>query len=208
MSPRAAQIKVALCHVCGQIADTTIAARCGRCGRKLRLPDPRSSAERSMAWLVAAMVLYIPANVLPVLYVSGLGGGSESTIFGGIVEFLRSGSWGLALLIFGASVAVPITKFVALGLLIGMSHGNSSAAPSQRAKLYRFVEFIGYWSMLDVVVVALTCRLVRFGSLVAAEPRPGIIFFCAVVLATMISAFSFDQRSIWMAGYRPGNCHG
>jgi paraquat-inducible protein A len=148
---------------------------------------------------MTAVILYIPANVLPVMYVSGIGGGAESTIYGGIVEFWRSGSFGLALLIFGASVAVPITKFVALGWLITMTLLNSSAAPAQRARLYHFVEFIGYWSMLDVVVVALTCRLVRFGSLAIAEPRPGIVFFCAVVIVTMISAFSFDERSIWAA---------
>jgi paraquat-inducible protein A len=203
MSPRAAQLGIALCRVCGQIEDTAIAAHCGRCGRRLSLPSWRTGAECSIAWLITAIVLYIPANVLPVMYVNGLGGGTESTIYGGIVEFLRSGSWGVAILIFGASVAVPLTKFVALGLLITMSHGNSTAGPSQRAHLYRFVEFIGYWSMLDVVVVALTCRLVRFSSLVVAEPRPGIIFFCAVVLSTMISAFSFDERSIWVAAPRP-----
>ena len=199
MIARASQLGIARCRVCGRIEDMATAARCGRCGRKLRLPNPRGSAERSLAWLMTAVILYIPANVLPVMYVSGIGGGAESTIYGGIVEFWRSGSFGLALLIFGASVAVPITKFVALGWLIAMTLLNSSAAPAQRARLYHFVEFIGYWSMLDVVVVALTCCLVRFGSLAIAEPRPGIVFFCAVVVITMISAFSFDERSIWAA---------
>jgi paraquat-inducible protein A len=149
------------------------------------------------------MILYIPANVLPVMYVSGIGGGAETTIYGGILEFWRDGSLGLALLIFGASVAVPMTKFVALGVLITMTLRSSNAARAERVRLYRFVEFIGYWSMLDVVVVALTCRLVRFGALAIAEPRPGIVFFCAVVLITMISAFSFDERSIWLAGSQP-----
>jgi paraquat-inducible protein A len=200
MIARASQLGIARCRVCGQIEDMATVARCSRCGRKLRLPNPRGSAERSLAWLMTAVILYIPANVLPVMYVSGIGGGAESTIYGGIVEFWRSGSFGLALLIFGASVAVPITKFVALGWLITMTLLNSSAAPAQRARLYHFVEFIGYWSMLDVVVVALTCCLVRFGSLAIAEPRPGIVFFCAVVIITMICAFSFDERSIWAAG--------
>jgi paraquat-inducible protein A len=203
MIARASQLGIARCRVCGQIEDMATVARCSRCGRTLRLPNPRTSAERSLAWLIAAVILYIPANVLPVMYVSGIGGGAESTIYGGILEFWRSGSLGLALLIFGASVAVPITKFVALGLLITTTLLNSSGAPAQRARLYRFVEFIGYWSMLDVVVVALTCRLVRFGSLAVAEPRPGIVFFCAVVIVTMISAFSFDERSIWAARSHP-----
>ena len=203
MNARASQLGIARCRACGQIEDMASVTRCGRCGRRLSLPDGFASAERSLAWLIAAIILYIPANLLPVMYVSGVGGGAESTIYGGILEFWRSGSLGLALLIFGASVAVPITKFVALGLLIVMTLTQSSAARAQRARLYRFVEFIGYWSMLDVVVVALTCRLVRFGSLAIAEPRPGIVFFCAVVLLTMVAAFSFDPRSIWVTESRP-----
>jgi paraquat-inducible protein A len=202
MIARASQLGIARCRVCGQIEDMATVARCSRCGRRLQVPNPRASAERSLAWLIAAVILYIPANVLPVMYVSGIGGSAESTIYGGILEFWRSGSYGLALLIFGASVAVPITKFTALGLLITMTLLNSGAAPAQRTRLYRFVEFIGYWSMLDVVVVALTCCLVRFGSLAVAEPRAGIVFFCAVVLITMVSAFSFDERSIWATGSR------
>jgi paraquat-inducible protein A len=198
MAARASQLGIALCRNCGRIEDMALVTHCTRCGRKLRLPDPRASAERSLAWLITAVILYVPANVLPVMYVSGVGGGAESTISGGILEFWRNGSFGLALLIFGASVAVPITKFGALGLLITMTLSNSSVARAQRVRLFRFVEFIGYWSMLDVVVVALTCRLVRFGSVAVAEPRLGIVFFCAVVLITMIAAFSFDSRSIWV----------
>jgi paraquat-inducible protein A len=199
MSPRACRLGIARCRVCGRIDDAAIAARCSRCGRPLHLPDSRASAERSLAWLITAIILYIPANLLPVMYVSGVGGGTEATIYGGIVEFWRSGSWGLALIVFGASVAVPLTKFVGLGLLIAASLRRSAVVPRQRTRLFRFVEFIGYWSMLDVIVVALTCRLVRFGSLAVAEPRLGIVFFCAVVLITMLSAFSFDERSIWLS---------
>jgi paraquat-inducible protein A len=199
MTRRASEFGIALCQVCGKQQYATQDDRCGRCGRRLRYPNRYASAERSLAWLIAALILYVPANTLPVMYVNGIGGGAESTIVGGILEFWRSGSFGLALLIFGASVAVPITKFVALGILIAMRFGDSSAARAQRTRLYRFVEFIGYWSMLDVVVMALTCRLVRFGSLASAEPRPGIICFCAVVVLTMVAAFSFDQRSIWLA---------
>lgn len=199
MITRASQLGIARCRICGHIDAIATVTHCIRCGRRLRLPNPRASAERSLAWLIAAMILYVPANVLPVMYVNGIGGDTESTIFGGIVEFWRSGSYGIALLIFGASVAVPLTKFVSLGVLISMTLRKSAAAPLQRSRLYRFVEFIGYWSILDVVVVALTCRLVHFGSLATAEPRLGIVFFCAVVLATMIAAFNFDERSIWTA---------
>jgi paraquat-inducible protein A len=198
MTLRASELGIARCRFCGQIEDFTMLTRCGRCGRRLALPHPLKSAQRSLAWLITAILLYFPANLLPVMYVSGIGGGGESTIMGGILEFWSSGSYGIALLIFGASVAVPITKFAALGLLITMTLRNSPGARTQRTRLYRFVEFIGYWSMLDVVVLALTCRLVRFDALAVAEPRAGIVFFCAVVLLTMVSALSFDERSIWL----------
>ena len=203
MITRASQLGIARCRACGQLENIGLVTRCGRCHRPLSLPDPIASAERSLAWLIAAVILYIPANLVPVMYVSGVGGGEESTIFAGILEFWRSSSYGLALLIFSASVAVPITKFVSLGLLIATTLARSARARAQRARLYRFVEFIGYWSMLDVVVVALTCRLVRFDSLAVAEPRLGIVFFCLVVLLTMVSAFSFDPRTIWTAQVRP-----
>jgi paraquat-inducible protein A len=198
MTPRASELDIARCRICGQIEDFSTVTRCARCGRRLALPHPLNSIERSLAWLIAAVLLYIPANMVAVMYVSGIGGGEESTILGGILEFWRSGSYGIALLIFGASVAVPITKFVALGLLITMAWRNSPAARAQRTRLYRFVEFIGYWSMLDVVVLALTCRLVHFDALAVAEPRSGIVYFCGVVLLTMVAALSFDERSIWL----------
>jgi paraquat-inducible protein A len=149
------------------------------------------------------MVLYIPANVLPVMHSSGLGGGQDSTILSGILGFWRAGAWDIAALIFIASVAVPTTKFLALGLLLLTVQRRSVWEMSRRSRLYRLVEIIGYWSMLDVVVVGLTTALLQFKALISAEPRPGIVFFCAVVVTTMIAAMSFDPRLIWDA--RTGN---
>jgi paraquat-inducible protein A len=169
---------------------------CRRCSTLLRERLPRSS-ETTLAWLIAGVVLYVPANVLPVMYVSGIGGGEESTILGGVLSFWRSGSWDIAALIFAASVAVPVTKFLALGLLLWTVHRGSGWASKQRTALYRQVEIIGHWSMLDVVVVALTAALLKFKALGAAEPRLGIVFFCGVVVTTMIAALSFDPRLIW-----------
>ena len=151
----------------------------------------------TLAWLIAGIVLYIPANLLPVMHTSGLLGEEDSTIVGGILEFWRSGDWDIALLIFIASVAVPFTKFIAIGLLLFTVRTNSRWEPHQRTALYRIVEFIGYWSMLDVIVVALTSALMQFQVLGVAEPRAGIAFFCAVVVVTMLSALSFDPRLIW-----------
>jgi paraquat-inducible protein A len=182
-----------------RLPDAAGAISCRRCTTLLRERLPRS-AENTLAWLLAGIILYIPANVLPVMYVSGVGGGEESTILGGVLSFWRGGSWDIAALIFTASVVVPATKFLALGLLLWTVHRGSSWASRQRTALYRLVEIIGHWSMLDVVVVALTAALLKFKALGTAEPRLGIVFFCGVVVTTMIAALSFDPRLIWDMG--------
>lgn len=190
------------CQTCGLVSRRVPDSQptyCARCGTRLHERLPRS-AENTLAWLIAAVILYIPSNVLPVMYVSGIGGGQASTILGGVLSFWRGGDWPIALVIFIASVAVPATKFLAVGLILWTLYRKSDWARRQRTALYRLVEFIGYWSMLDVVVVALTSALLQFQGIGAAEPRLGIVFFCGVVVATMISALSLDPRLIWDMG--------
>lgn len=126
-----------------------------------------------------------------------LGSGSESTIGGGVLEFWEAGAWDIALIIFIASVGVPAIKFFSLGLLLLTAQRGSTWACRQRSQLYRFVELIGYWSMLDVMVVALVAALVQLRGLGTIEPRVGILFFGMVVVLTMFSAMSFDPRLIW-----------
>ena len=198
VNARAAARGLAVCRLCGRVGSGASAGegRCDRCHSIVTARMPHSS-ERTLAWLLAGIILYIPANLLPVMHTSSVRGDEDSTIVGGIVEFWRSGSWDIAILIFIASVAVPVTKFLSLGLLLWTVHRRSGWAPQERTRLYRFVEFIGYWSMLDVVVVAITCSLLKFNALATAEPRPGIVFFCCVVVATMVAAMSFDPRLIW-----------
>jgi len=188
-----------LCRTCGlAVSHLSVGAerRCPRCQSRIAHRTP-SSTEMTLGWLIAGIVFYIPANLLPVMHTSGLLGETDSTIVGGILEFWRSGDWDIALLIFIASVAVPFTKFIAIGLLLLTVRKNSRWEQRQRTGLYRIVEFIGYWSMLDVIVVALTSALMQFEVLGTAEPRAGIAFFCAVVVVTMLSALSFDPRLIW-----------
>jgi paraquat-inducible protein A len=170
--------------------------RCARCKSVVTQRVPQSS-EKTLAWLIAGIILYFPANTLPVIHTRSFRGDEDSTILGGIIEFWRGGSWDIAALIFVASVAVPVTKFLALALLLWSVRWRSAWARHERTKLYRFVEFIGYWSMLDVAVVAITCSIMQIKGLVNAEPRSGILFFCCVVVATMIAALSFDPRLIW-----------
>jgi paraquat-inducible protein A len=193
------ELGLSRCRTCGLAvsrASLGMDRRCPRCQSRIEQRTPYST-EMTLAWLIAGIVLYIPANLLPVIHTSGLLGDEDSTIVGGILEFWHSGDWDIALLIFTASVAVPFTKFIAIGLLIFTVRKNSRWEQHQRTVLYRIVEFIGYWSMLDVIVVALTSALMQFQVLGTAEPRPGIAFFCAVVVVTMLSALSFDPRLIW-----------
>jgi paraquat-inducible protein A len=198
---RSFEIDLILCRTCGRAhLDSVLPAdrRCNRCGSKVERRIPFSQ-QATLAWLLTGLVLYIPANVLPVMHTSGLLGEADSTILDGILGFWHAGDWDLALVIFVASVAVPFTKFIAIGLLLYTTRTGSHWQLHERARLYRAVEFIGYWSMLDVIVVALTSTLMQFAVLGTAEPRLGIAFFCAVVVSTMIAVLNFDPRLIWDA---------
>ncbi|MND66389.1 Paraquat-inducible protein A [compost metagenome] len=196
-SPFARDLNLCLCHSCGLACDMTGQPhRCPRCGAPLHARKP-NSLTRTWAYMLAALIFYIPANLLPVMNTVMLGSGADSTIMSGVVEFWEHGAWDIALIIFIASIAVPAVKFCALTLLLVTVQRGSQWACKQRSQLYRFVEVIGYWSMLDVLVVALVAALVKFQALGDIEPRPGILFFGLVVLFTMLSAMSFDPRLIW-----------
>lgn len=195
--PYAGELGLQLCHTCDKVCllDTH---ECPRCWSVLH-PRKPNSLVRTWALLIGALILYLPANLLPVMYTDMLGNGSESTILSGVIEFWRGGSWDIAVLIFIASVVVPCIKFFVLGLLLVTVQRRSRWAMPERSRLYRFIEIIGYWSMLDVLVVALVAALVQFRALSTIEPRLGILFFGLVVVLTMMAAMSFDPRLIWDA---------
>ena len=201
-APRADQLAMLGCHSCGMVCEDTLNTsphtHCPRCDADLHRRRP-NSIMRAWALLLAGVIFYIPANVLPVMYTSLLSSGMDSTIMEGVVEFWKSGSYGIALVIFIASVAVPCAKFLTLALLLITSQRRSVWKMRERARLYRMVEFIGYWSMLDVLVVAIVAALVKFQGLSDIEPRVGILFFGMVVIFTMLAAMSFDPRLIWDA---------
>ncbi|WP_339547724.1 paraquat-inducible protein A [Pseudomonas sp. RA_35y_Pfl2_P32] len=195
--PEARDLNLCLCHSCGLACDMSDEPQtCERCDAPLHRRKTNSLA-RTWAFLLAALVFYIPANLLPVMNTSMFGSGADSTIIGGVLEFWEHGAWDIALIIFIASIAVPGVKFVALSLLLVTAQRGSLWARKERSQLYRFVELIGYWSMLDVIVVALVAALVKFQALGDIEPRAGILFFGMVVVFTMLSAMSFDPRLIW-----------
>ncbi|WP_247255661.1 paraquat-inducible protein A [Pseudomonas moorei] len=195
--PVASELGLCLCHSCGLACDMTHNPHeCQRCGAPLHRRKT-NSLTRTWAYLFTSLVFYIPANLLPVMNTKMVGHGADSTIMSGVLEFWEAGSWDIALIIFIASIAVPGIKFVAITLLLVTVQRDSHWARKERSQLYRFVEVIGYWSMLDVIVVALVASLVKFQALADIEPRTGILFFGLVVVFTMLSAMSFDPRLIW-----------
>lgn len=172
--------------------------RCPRCRTALHSRHPRS-VQNTWALLIAATILYIPANVYPVMLVEQVGRETLSTILGGVVKLMESGQYVLALLVFVASVVVPLLKIGGLSLLLITIHRRSRWRPRDRTRLYRLIDFVGRWSMLDIFVIAALIAVVRLGSLVTILPEVGVIAFAAVVVLTMLAAKSFDPRLMWDA---------
>ena len=199
-SPPAAtarRLNLVACHRCHQLSHRTNGqAVCPRCGAPLHSRKPNSIAPR-WALVLAAAVFYIPANVLPITHTTSLGAVQSDTIMSGVIYFIHSGSWPIALVIFIASVFVPILKILILiGLLISVQRGWQWC-PLDRTRLYRITEAIGRWSMLDIFVVTILVALVHLGALANIAAGPGALFFAAVVVVTMFAAEAFDPRLIW-----------
>lgn len=195
--PRSArQAALQACATCGQLADIAAQGPCPRCGASLHSRKP-DSLGRTWALLVTSAILYLPANALPVTRVLNLGKAHEDTILSGVLYFLRTGSWPLALLIFVASVLVPLVKFVVLTFLLLSVRYRSRWRPRQRARLYRLTEAVGRWSMVDIFAITITVALMHMGSLASVVPRPGAMAFALMVVATLLAARSFDPRLVW-----------
>jgi paraquat-inducible protein A len=197
-APRAEALGLIGCEACALVVqdDGDHDARCPRCHEPLHRRKPASLA-RCWAFLVASAFLYIPANVLPVMHTSMLRDAHADTILSGVVYLWHAGSYDLAVIVFTASVVVPVLKIITLSTLLITTQRRSHWRQRERTKLYRAIEFIGYWSMLDVFVVALLVTLVRFGALAEIRPAPGIVAFGSVVVLTMLASMSFDSRLIW-----------
>lgn len=186
------------CELLARPASAAEAGHCPRCGAALEWRKP-NSVQVTWALLIAAAVCYVPANLLPVLVTSALGSSEPDTIMSGVVYLYTSGSWPLALVVLVASVMVPLGKIVALALLlIGVQRGRHTGS-RERVRLHRTVRFIGRWSMLDIFVDTFTVALVQLQPLMSVQPGPGVLFFGAVVVLTMLAAETFDARLIWDA---------
>jgi paraquat-inducible protein A len=188
-----------VCHACGLLnrpADAAHELACTRCGAGLHRRKPDSIA-RTWAFVIAAFILYIPANMLPVMETGSLFGAQSDTIMSGVIYLWVSGSWPLAALIFFASVMVPLAKILSIILLVISVQCRSTWAPRQRTQLYRVVEFVGRWSMIDIFVVAILAALVQFQALATIKAGAGAVAFGAVVVLSMFAAEAFDPRLIW-----------
>lgn len=183
------------CHICGALSKAG-SHRCGRCGGHLHDRKP-GGLNRTWALLITSSILYIPANLYPIMDTVFLGDDTPSTILGGVVLLWAMGSYPIAAVIFFASVVVPLVKILALFWLCYAVQNGHAASPLRKLKLYRMTEFVGRWSMIDVFVVAILAGLIRLDNLMTIYPGPAAVAFAGVVLITMVAAMSFDSRLIW-----------
>lgn len=198
-SPRSHHLGVIGCHVCGWVLEQTDEhpQQCPRCRSALH-HRRRHSARWTWLFLIAALLTYIPANLLPVMNVQFLGQGEQRlTIMGGVLDLWHDGAYDIAAVVFLASVVLPCAKFVMLAGLLLSVQMHSRFARRQRDRLHRFLELVGYWSMLDVLVVGILGSLVQFQGLGTIAPGAGIFLFGASVVLMMLAAHSFDSRLIW-----------
>ena len=198
-TPTAMERGLIPCHACGMVsrpAPSAGVAHCLRCNARLQLRI-QNSASRCWAFLIAGYILYLPANLLPIMYTGTLTGIRRDTIMSGIVYLWESGSWGIAVIVFIASIMVPILKLGALTFLLISVRGRSLCPQRERTMLYRLLKLVGRWSMLDIFVAAILTRLVQFRFLATVEVGPAALPFGAVVVITMIAVMQFDPRLIW-----------
>jgi len=186
------------CHLLCQIppGGSPTEMACPRCGVALHQRKP-DSITRTWALVIAAIVFYIPAMVLPISITTTFAGSQGDTIMSGVIYFIHSGSWHIALVIFVASVLVPILKIMILIYLLISVQLKSTWRPLDSTRLYRIIEFIGKWSMVDIYVITIMAALIKLGGLASFDAGPAAVFFGTMVVITMFAAMSFDPRLIW-----------
>ena len=206
----AAEAGLVSCGTCALLSnpdDTENPGDCPRCGAALVSRHPHS-IQYTWALIIAAAICYVPANVLPVLTTTAFGSVESDTIMGGVIHLYATGSWPLALIVFVASVMIPLGKLVALAYLLVTIQRGSISNSHDRTRIYVLVEFVGRWSMLDVFVVAILVALIQLKPLMSVEPGAGVVFFMVVVVLTMVAAQTFDPRLIWDAENNLRDRHG
>ncbi|MFV1985275.1 MAG: paraquat-inducible protein A, partial [Thiohalomonadales bacterium] len=195
---RAKNLGLAGCHTCGLVVEllSQSDAVCPRCHSKVYYRK-QNSLTRTWALLISAFIMYIPANTEPIMFTTSLGAQYSSTIMGGVQYFLSHNEWHLAIVIFIASVLIPLAKMISIGYILIMINLGKTRHKIENTRLYMLAELIGKWSMVDVFVVALMSALVQVGAITTIEPGPAGLAFAAVVILTMFAAMSFDPKLIW-----------
>ena len=189
------------CHGCGLLVAVRpgaarARAHCPRCGARLHPRKPDSIA-RSWACLIAALILYVPANTFPIMTVTSFGRGSPDTILSGVIHLIEAEQWPIAALVFFASIFVPVLKITVLAFLLVSVQFKWSWRPRDRTVMYRITEQIGRWSMIDIFMISILVALVKLGAVASVEAGPAAVSFAAVVILTMFAAMYFDPRLIW-----------
>jgi len=190
------------CPACGlaqriETSQASGAFECVRCGAFLGREPERSSLHVTGALTLAALVLYVPANLYPILLMYWSGAYSESTVWDGVVSLAKSNQWFVAAVVLLASIVIPLIKLLSLFYLVVSAQLRARGLQRLRTRLCRFVDVIGPWAMLDVFLLAVLVALVKLGSLATVLPGPGLAAFCAVVVLTILASASFDPRLIW-----------
>lgn len=195
----AQNLSLVSCSVCHLLVRKTHGIPTGRCPRCMAILHSRKPGSISKTWalIIAAFVFYIPANLLPITKVTSMGKVHSDTIMSGVIYLFNDGMWLIALVIFVASIFVPVAKLVIMTFLVISVQCRSTWRPKDRTTLYRITETIGRWSMVDIFVVTILVALVQLGALANFEAQSGVMFFAAVVVITMFAARSFDPRLIW-----------
>jgi paraquat-inducible protein A len=184
------------CHECGFLLKSKADASCPQCGHTVTARIPQSF-HRTAALIVAALCLYIPANVFPIMMVTQLGSGEKHTIMGGIVALMQSDMIPIALLVLVASILVPLMKLLGLSLLLLCIHYQWQVNARLFTKMYRIIAFVGRWSMLDIFMISILVALVDLGGIAQVIAGPAATAFAAVVVLTMFAAKCFDPRLLW-----------
>lgn len=191
----AASLNLSSCHLCLKLVPKE-EHKCPRCGCAVH-QRKSISIERTLALLITASILYIPANIFPIMFTDQLGQSEPSTIIGGVILLIKLGSTPIAAIIFFASVMVPLSKLFALYYLCWCASKGPVGSTKQKTVLFRVAEFVGKWSMIDVFVVAILVALVNLGGLMVIRPGVAALAFAGVVMVTMVAAESFDPRLMW-----------
>ena len=199
----AIELGLSSCHACQLLVRLEPGAggrhlSCPRCGEAIHARKPNSLA-RTWAFLIAALILYVPANVLPISIITAVGGTQADTIMTGVLYFIHTGDWPIAAVIFTASIFVPLLKLIVITYLLLSVHFKSGWRPRERTRLYRIIEGIGRWSMVDIYVITIMAALVHVGALANFSVGPAAVYFASVVVLTIMASMSFDPRLIWDA---------